>query len=51
LSRSIFGFEQGLAESIDELSAEVYEYLFAGKEAQQQIPFEEDANDEPFEEK
>jgi len=51
LSRSIFGFEQGLAESIDELSAEVYEYLFAGKEAQQQIAFEEDANDEPFEEK
>lgn len=41
LSRSTFGFEQGLSESIDELTDEVIGYLFDGKQAQVTMNFEE----------
>ena len=41
LSRSTFGFEVGLDESIDEISDEVFAYLFSGKESQQQLNFED----------
>lgn len=41
LGRNIYGCEVAIAESIDELSDEVYQYLFAGKEAQMQMEFDE----------
>ena len=46
LSRSTFGFEVGLSESIDEISNEVFQYLFSGKESQQQLNFEEHDDDD-----
>ncbi len=46
LSRSTYGFEVALAESVDEIEEEVFQYLFSGKEAQIQMNFEENDGDQ-----
>ena len=43
LGRNVYGCEVAISESIDELSSEVYQYLYAGKQAQMQMEFNEAA--------
>lgn len=46
LSRATYGVEEAIAESIDEITTEVFAYLFEGKEAQLQMPFDQQNEDE-----